>query len=131
MPILLKLITFLVLVVFLKMLVFRLNSDLSLAYIVIESLAVTQTVRRYVNNVSDSAVFTATVEAPSDVDVVVSVLDWNTTSLKIQTLWALTMMGWVFTSSLSLRMIQPCWTSGYLVQFLGLMVHTTFEAQLY
>jgi hypothetical protein len=53
-------------------------SNLNLASIAIESLADTQTVRRYVNNVSDSVAFTATVEAPAGVDVVVSVLDWNT-----------------------------------------------------
>jgi subtilisin family serine protease len=53
-------------------------SGLNLASIAIESLAETQTIRRYVNNVSDSVAFTATVEAPAGVDVVVSVLDWNT-----------------------------------------------------
>jgi len=56
-------------------------SDLNLASIAIESLAATQTVRRYVNNVSDSVAFTATVEAPAGVDVVLTVVDWNTGSL--------------------------------------------------
>lgn len=56
------------------------SSDLNLASIAIESLAETQTVRRVVNNVSDSVSYTATVEAPAGVDVVVSVVDWNTGS---------------------------------------------------
>jgi subtilisin family serine protease len=56
------------------------SSDLNLASIAIESLAETQTVRRYVNNVSDSVAYTATVEAPAGVDVTVSVVDWNTTT---------------------------------------------------
>ncbi|MBA6342930.1 S8 family serine peptidase [Colwellia sp. MB02u-10] len=55
-------------------------SDLNLASIAIESLAETQTVRRFVNNVSDSVAFTATVEAPTGVDVVVTVFDMNTST---------------------------------------------------
>jgi hypothetical protein len=53
-------------------------SDLNIASIAIEALAETQTIRRFVNNVSDSVEYTATVEAPAGVDVVVSVVDWST-----------------------------------------------------
>jgi hypothetical protein len=63
-------------------------SELNLASIAIESLAETQTVRRYVNNVSDSVAFTATVEAPAGVDVMVSVLDWNTSTFVDSITWS-------------------------------------------
>lgn len=56
-------------------------SDLNLASIAIESLAATQTITRVVSNVSDSVAYTATVDAPAGVDVVVSVLDFNTGTL--------------------------------------------------
>ncbi|WJG08018.1 S8 family serine peptidase [Aliiglaciecola sp. LCG003] len=52
-------------------------SDLNIASIAIESLSETQTIRRYVNNVSDSDTYTATVEAPAGVDVEVSVYDFD------------------------------------------------------
>ena len=57
------------------------SSDLNLASIAIESLAATQTITRVVSNVSDSVAYTATVDAPAGVDVVVSVLDFNTGTL--------------------------------------------------
>ncbi|GAC12915.1 S8 family serine peptidase [Aliiglaciecola lipolytica] len=53
-------------------------SDLNIASIAIDELAGTQTITRYVNNVSDLNSYVASVEAPSGIDVTVSVLDWNT-----------------------------------------------------
>lgn len=55
-------------------------SDLNLASIAIESLSETQTIRRFVNNVSDSVTYTAALDIPAGVDVVVSVLDWETST---------------------------------------------------
>jgi hypothetical protein len=52
-------------------------SDLNLASIAIEELSETQTIRRYVNNVSESDSFTASVDAPPGVDVSIRVLDWD------------------------------------------------------
>ncbi|MDO6713315.1 S8 family serine peptidase [Aliiglaciecola sp. 2_MG-2023] len=53
-------------------------SDLNLASIAIEQLADTQTITRYVTNVSDSDSYVATVNAPEGVDVTVSVYDFAT-----------------------------------------------------
>ncbi|MDO6695855.1 S8 family serine peptidase [Aliiglaciecola sp. 3_MG-2023] len=56
-------------------------SDLNIASIAIDQLAETQTITRYVTNVSDSDSYVATVEAPEGIDVTVSVLDWDTGSI--------------------------------------------------
>ncbi|GAA0858052.1 S8 family serine peptidase [Aliiglaciecola litoralis] len=52
-------------------------SDLNIASIAIAELSEAQTVTRYVTNVSNSAEYTATVEAPAGVDVTVEVIDWS------------------------------------------------------
>ncbi|MFA3792488.1 S8 family serine peptidase [Aliiglaciecola sp. SL4] len=56
-------------------------SDLNLPSIAIEQLADTQTITRYVTNVSDSDSYVATVDAPEGVDVTVSVYDFSTETI--------------------------------------------------
>ena len=53
-------------------------SDLNIASIAIESLATTQTIRRYVNNVSGESSYVASVEAPAGIDVEVNVYNFAT-----------------------------------------------------
>ncbi|MEP4892181.1 MAG: S8 family serine peptidase [Aliiglaciecola sp.] len=56
-------------------------SDLNLPSIAIEQLADTQTITRYVTNVSDSDSYVATVDAPEGIDVTVSVYDFATDTI--------------------------------------------------
>ncbi len=52
-------------------------SNLNIASIASEALSETETMRRFVTNVSDSTAYVATIEAPAGVDVTLSVYDFN------------------------------------------------------